>query len=1129
MTQLVRQTASTIILEIIGGLILLALLAVGVLAFMLANGPVELGIFRDDVERALTSSRDGRPVELEKVYLEWSPSEKRITITADGVIFRNAEGDVGASAKRAEIALDASSLIFGKIEPLELHLQSGELLAEQSGDGWSVAGEPPFPIVLPEGEMPTTPAEVLEVANRGLQASLGTLRAINENQTFEAVSFEDFVIVARNSSNQDVARVNNAKGNLIRNEEEVSLLLAADGGEGLPERLLVGLSAPADFGEIEGQVGLEGWSLEALTNQFGLPEGMIGGDVSGLSFNALATTGGGLQRAGLELTPSKIAVQTQSQSLDFEELGFDAKYNVETDEIELDLIALEHERVSGAATIKLSDVLNGTEGARTFKVESSELSLDITPMFEKAWQLSDVNLAGQVDIEGRRFVAEAATFKTGGLEFRAAGKAALLEKRTETDLPFTLEATAKIKGPASPETVLNYWPVKLGRGARVFARDRILEATLNEAEIALNIRQDSFSQKFLADEALVATFSASDVKIQFLDDVPPIFVPNGTGRLTGNSFSASASEGKLGTIDLTDGKYELPQMNPKGGDFRVYAKASGPVRDIVKIVSESRLQIQARTGFDPDTLSGDAEGELELFRPALNKVAPNALRFSVKGTAKDAGLKDAAYGIDLTNASTRIDVNQGSMTISGFGQWGAMPVQFSWRDGFDDGDAPSSLSATSIIDPDVLNRFGFLGRAYLTGEAPVEIQALTDGSDLVEANIAVDLLDTRVDIAELGWGKPAGKPGRARISFKPTEGTPTTTAFFESDDLLIDGDFVLGQGNKLLSANIRRAFVDDFADVFGTIERMSNGGLDVKLEGEFLDISDAMGGVGGDEFIQGTVSLLAEVEKLRMREGVIVSNAAVELENSPAGLQEFRANGKLSDESVIDIKFNGRNSRAPKLDITSGNAGFMTEAFLGDDFISGGSMTVSGTLATGDQPAKLHVKIKDARMRNAPFLTQILSLASLRGLTDTLSGEGVLFSTIEVPLTISGERYTVKGARAQGPALGLTANGWVRIDGQALRVDGVLVPSFGINSALGGVPILGDLFVSRDGEGVFSLTYGVRGSLAEANVSVNPLSAITPGVLRRVFENPGDEPLPEGDPNVAPPPPVAPLPPPEEF
>ena len=147
-------------------------------------------------------------------------------------------------------------------------------------------------------------------------------------------------------------------------------------------------------------------------------------------------------------------------------------------------------------------------------------------------------------------------------------------------------------------------------------------------------------------------------------------------------------------------------------------------------------------------------------------------------------------------------------------------------------------------------------------------------------------------------------------------------------------------------------------------------------------------------------------------------------------------------------------------------------------------------------------------MRNAPFLTQILSLASLRGLADTLGGDGVLFSRIDIPLTVAGDRYVVTGGKAQGPALGLTVNGYLDADSD-ISVDGVLVPSFGMNSALGGIPIIGDLVVGRDGEGVFSLTYSVRGSLEKANVSVNPLSALAPGVIRRIFENPADTEIPE--------------------
>jgi hypothetical protein len=101
--------------------------------------------------------------------------------------------------------------------------------------------------------------------------------------------------------------------------------------------------------------------------------------------------------------------------------------------------------------------------------------------------------------------------------------------------------------------------------------------------------------------------------------------------------------------------------------------------------------------------------------------------------------------------------------------------------------------------------------------------------------------------------------------------------------------------------------------------------------------------------------------------------------------------------------------------------------------------------------------------------------------------------------------------------MGLTARGWIAPRQGELSLDGVLVPSFGVNSALGGIPIIGDLFVSRQGEGIFAPTYSVRGTFSRARVSINPIAAVTPGVLRRIFEVPEEPPpVPADVPPVAP-------------
>ena len=68
---MVRQTATVILLELLGGMLLLAVAAAAGLAFMLAQGPVELSLFKDDVESALEEARDGRNVDIDALTLRW--------------------------------------------------------------------------------------------------------------------------------------------------------------------------------------------------------------------------------------------------------------------------------------------------------------------------------------------------------------------------------------------------------------------------------------------------------------------------------------------------------------------------------------------------------------------------------------------------------------------------------------------------------------------------------------------------------------------------------------------------------------------------------------------------------------------------------------------------------------------------------------------------------------------------------------------------------------------------------------------------------------------------------------------------------------------------------------------------
>jgi len=146
------------------------------------------------------------------------------------------------------------------------------------------------------------------------------------------------------------------------------------------------------------------------------------------------------------------------------------------------------------------------------------------------------------------------------------------------------------------------------------------------------------------------------------------------------------------------------------------------------------------------------------------------------------------------------------------------------------------------------------------------------------------------------------------------------------------------------------------------------------------------------------------------------------------------------------------------------------------------------------------LKLKDFRLLNQPFLARLFSAGSLIGFGNLMQGQGIAIDELRVPFSSHNGVLAVQDARATGPAVGLSAEGYIDRPKNEIALKGTLVPLFGINSVLGFIPLLGDLLVSKPGEGIIGMTYTVAGNADEPKVSVNPLSMVTPGILRRIFE-----------------------------
>ena len=127
-----------------------------------------------------------------------------------------------------------------------------------------------------------------------------------------------------------------------------------------------------------------------------------------------------------------------------------------------------------------------------------------------------------------------------------------------------------------------------------------------------------------------------------------------------------------------------------------------------------------------------------------------------------------------------------------------------------------------------------------------------------------------------------------------------------------------------------------------------------------------------------------------------------------------------------------------------------------------------------------------------------MKAATILGILDAFTGESITFKEATIPFVLTPENVlTIKDAVASGTSLGLTLNGTVTYD--EMNFKGSIIPAYAINSLPGKIPFIGRLFSGDKGGGLFGVSFEATGSPRQPEISFNPTSILTPGIIRNIF------------------------------
>ena len=215
-------------------------------------------------------------------------------------------------------------------------------------------------------------------------------------------------------------------------------------------------------------------------------------------------------------------------------------------------------------------------------------------------------------------------------------------------------------------------------------------------------------------------------------------------------------------------------------------------------------------------------------------------------------------------------------------------------------------------------------------------------------------------------------------------------------------------------------------------------------------------------------------------------------------IDNAKIDGKFSDGKVISFKVFNKN----KSQITTLYSEFAEPLVKKYDFIKGfNGGLIDFYSIERNSFSESQLKIYDFKVKKIPALAKILTLASLQGIADLLTGEGIRFNELDMKFNSNSDKLEIDELYAIGPAISILMEGYVQKKPNLISLRGTLVPATTINKFVASIPLLGDILVGKKtGEGVFGVSFKIKGPQKDLKTTVNPIKTLAPRFITRTLE-----------------------------
>jgi hypothetical protein len=1114
----------------------------GGLWWRLGAGPINLDMATPWLAAAIEENiGHGNTVEVGGTQIERA-GRIRIAVRIRDIIVRDRDHAVVASAPKAEVKLSGTALLMGRLRAESLNLVDAELAVRITPDGYVTvsAGEtakplatgvaskkqagiaPTFPRQIPGMPVPGAPvpgvtmpsapaAAAPDSAQSGLLAGLDWLDSLSltglDGQNLNEIGLKNGSLVIDDQQRGNKWSFENISLSLRRpSGGGVALSVGEEGSHAWSLRVAVGppvngvRSVDIRADKVSTTNILLALRMKDLTYSADLPltgelKGELGRDGLPTYFRGKITAGAG--------------TVIDSDTPDYPMTIDSAEATVEWDSGRRVLVA-PFKIVSGANRVTLlahleppnDNIADWQLGFSGGTIVLAAIDPEQPPLI-----FNRIAIGLRFDTDKKRVLLTQADISNGEIGVAGTGS---VDYSAEPRLTLGFAGT-----PMSAQALKRMWPILIVPEVREWVIERIERGSLQRIEVGVNSPVRNLSRRGppIPDDGLAVNIVASGVTLHPVDELPAVrdadLKAHVTGRTATVTIGQAASDTPAGRkLSISDFVFEVPDMAPKPSPARIKFRIEGPVPAAAEILSSDRLTEFSGALIDPNSSKGTVSAVITLGLPIKGALTKADTTYTVAADLGGFAADKLVMNQKLEADKLKVTANNSGYQVKGDVKINGQTATLDYRKP-NDGDADIKLLAT--LDDASRARLGFdLGPA-VSGNIPIKLIGKI-GADASRMGIEADLTQLKLDNILPGWVKLPNRSSRAvfNVVQKP-QSTRLEDIVVDGGGVSIKGSIEIDQNGDLVNANFPTYSPSDGDKASLKAERGADGVVKVTMRGDVFD---------GRGFLKSAISGKEADAKSKARNtdfdvdlklgavagfsGEALRSVDCKMSRRNGIIRNFTLSGKLGKDTPLTADLRGRAQGREVIYLETSDAG----AFF--RFTDTYSKMVGGQLQLAMDPPTVEPSAKDGLINVRDFSVRgedSLDRAASGGQTGGVSN-GVTFSRVRAEFTRQNGQLTIREGVVKGPTIGGTIEGSIDYPGNQVRMSGTLVPMYGLNNMFGQIPIVGLFLGGGSNEGLIGITYEVVGTPGAPLLRVNPISAMAPGVLRKIFEfNPKQNPV----------------------